>query len=122
MATFLLTRPQGVAASVSGSNTTNVTINSSQATDIQLYSATANVALKWIYTITDTVTGDVVSGEILAVPKNGTTVRYNRTGIVGDDIPHKAEAVIVGPSVALRITNLGTNPISASAATIQVLA
>jgi len=56
--------------------------------------ASENLGIKWIYTLKDTVTGGVISAEVLANHQSGTDVTHSRSSIIGANIAHNVDVIL----------------------------
>jgi hypothetical protein len=123
MATAMLTRPIGTGGnSLPGNVTTNIPVTPAATVTVDQCLTATNVAVKWIYTLVDTITNNSLTGEILATHRNGANPTHNRTGIIGDTISHQANVTIASGNLRLQITNSEPNTLMVSVVRIQVLA
>jgi len=84
--------------------------------------ASENLGIKWIYTLQDSVSGEVLSAEILANHQSGTDVRFTRSSIIGARILHTVDVVLDVPNdlLQLQITNLSPDAFIVNVARIKI--
>ena len=64
-----------------------------------------NSSIKWIYTVTNQITNNVYSAEVMAVHQNGSSPEHSIYSMLGPDIPHNVDVDINGSSLRLKINN-----------------
>ena len=122
---FILTKPVGGASSgITGTEISDFLIPAGNAINVDSVVISANTAVKWIVTIKDTTTNEVLVQEIMAMYKTSTAApSYTRYGLIGDKIPHHINVVTTGggANLELRITNTSANQYSIDIVRIQVV-
>lgn len=124
MGTVVLTRP--AAPGIPGTIRTGVTVPPLTTVAVDACSCGNNMSLKWMYTLMDSTSEEVLTGEIVANHNFGNTPRWNRYGLVGDRMLHTVEVTLPGsPSTGdleLQITNNNaTNTYTVNIVRIQML-
>lgn len=122
---FILTTPVGGASTgITGVEISDFLIPAGNAINVDSVVIATNTAVKWIVTIKDTTTNEVLVQEIMAMYKTSTaSASHSRYGLIGDKLPHSVDVVTTGggANLELRITNLSANQYSIDIVRIQVV-
>lgn len=115
MPSIVLTQPISASGGIPGTITTGVNVPFNTTTTVDVCECATNMSVKWLYTLMDSTDETVVSAEVLALHKFGTTTSYNWYGIIGDIATMKhnvnVDVVSVTPTlnnIELQITNNDT--------------
>jgi len=122
MPNVILTKPLGTT-NIPGTSIFNIPLagSSSAPYNIVTLDKVKSKAVKWIYTIVDTVSGQILMGEVMAVHNAGSPEpEYTQYGLVGTSISHTINVSIVGADMVFEITNLQINPLTVSLIRIQI--
>lgn len=71
-------------------------------------SQTTTRCVKWIITITNQISNDILAQEILAIDSN-SGIKHSRYNIIGDNIPHTIQAAVSGGNIQLTVVNPTTD-------------
>jgi hypothetical protein len=123
---IVLTTPSG-ASGVPGTVIQNISIPPlTTVTADSIPAGNFNIGAKWIYTIMNPTSQKVLTGEVVANHQYENNVRWNRYGLVGDNMPHSVDVTLSGSPggyIELNITNNhSTETYSANIVRIQLLA
>lgn len=84
--------------------------------------ADIHLGIKWIYTLSNPTTHEVLTAEVIANHKFETDVRYSIYGMVGDIIQHTTNVILTGTptNIALEITNNSADILQINVVRIQM--
>ena len=122
--TFILTTPVSTGGGSSGATPSSIkpavpqTIPSN---NTSLLDTTANaIAVKWLITVQNPSTDQIMLFEVNSVKKNNTDVFFNRFGEVGDRINIAISVELSGDQLSLNMTN--NEPTDITITTLRIIA
>lgn len=125
MSTIILTQPAASPGpGIPGTSITGVAIPPLTTVSVDSITALSNLSVKWIYTLIDSTSENVLTAEVVANHQFENEVRWNRYGLVGDMMSHIVTVDLTGsPSnMELNITNNHpTNTFTVNIVRIQML-
>lgn len=110
MTRTITTIPRGAVGSLGETNIVAM-VPGLTTTTVDLVSRSTTRCVKWILTITDTITDFTVVQEIMSID-GATGLKFSRYNIIGDNIQHNIQVALLSGNFNLTIINPTTNTYS----------